>query len=172
VIYNVIGLQPSTIAEYFARVTFNIGLKKSFTGAREMNKKVPQVLARSIFLLLSFAASSAMAEGESVAKNSTIKEIKTSTDGFHWLTKNCNVEEGDEIETTPGSPPLTIDDPATPGCNNWEINLVLDGDISKDEKNFDLPVLDLNYGIGDNLQVKFEIPNVVLNSQNPRTQAI
>jgi hypothetical protein len=92
------------------------------------------------------------------------------TSGFHFFAAQCKVEanEAEEIETTPQSPPLTVDDPGTPGCNRWEINFVVDGDITRDARSWDLPLLDINYGVGDNLQLKYEVPNV--NSQSGDTQ--
>ena len=65
------------------------------------------------------------------------------------------------VEMMVGSPPMVSDDTGTPGNGNWEINVVLDGDISKDSKAFELPLMDINYGIGDRLQLKYEVPYVV-----------
>ncbi len=115
---------------------------------------------------------SALAEVESAAVISAKQESVSSTGKFHWITHNCSTEENGEIETTPGSPPLNIDDPATPGCNNWEINVVADGDLSRQEKAWNLPLLDINYGIGDNLQLKYEVPHVISNAQNSSNSAI
>ena len=63
----------------------------------------------------------------------------------------------------PQSPPLDVDDPGTPGCNRWEINGLFDGDISRNASNWNLSLMDINYGIGDNLQFKYELPYI--NSQ-------
>jgi hypothetical protein len=71
-------------------------------------------------------------------------------------------EQAEEpVEMMVGSPPMVSDDTGTPGNGNWEINVVLDGDISKDSKAFELPLMDINYGIGDRLQLKYEVPYVV-----------
>ncbi len=99
-------------------------------------------LILSICLLFGFAQASAT-EGES---------------RFHLLILKCEAEVSTGLETTPQSPPLNVDDPATPGCNKWEINVSANGDITKDEKSWQLPLLDINYGIGDNLQLKYEVP--------------
>lgn len=77
---------------------------------------------------------------------------------FHLVTFKCEPEANDEVDATPQSPPLQVDDPSTPGCNQWEINVVADGDLSRDQKNWKLPLLDINYGIGDNIQLKYELP--------------
>lgn len=71
-------------------------------------------------------------------------------------------EQAEEpVEMVVGSPPMVSDDTGTPGNGNWEINVMLAGDISKDSKTFELPLMDINYGIGDRLQLKYEVPYVV-----------
>jgi Putative MetA-pathway of phenol degradation len=71
-------------------------------------------------------------------------------------------EQAEEpVEMVVGSPPMVSDDTGTPGNGNWEINVVLDGDISKDSNAFELPLMDINYGIGDRFQLKYEMPYVV-----------
>src|SRR5262245_2859655 len=60
-----------------------------------------------------------------------------------------------------GGPPLLTDDPETPGNRQWEINTGVTFKLQGDSKDFDLPSLDLNYGWGDHLQLKFEIPWLV-----------
>ena len=85
---------------------------------------------------------------------------------FHFLTFNCEESEREEMtaDATPQSPPLEVDDPGTPGCNAWEINLTFSGDMAKDEKEYELPLLDMNYGVGDNLQLKYEVPFLLKDS--------
>jgi hypothetical protein len=57
-----------------------------------------------------------------------------------------------------GSPPLITDDPGTPGDGHWEINLGFSTEKRPGERVSELPLIDLNYGIGDRLQLKYEIP--------------
>jgi len=57
-----------------------------------------------------------------------------------------------------GGPPMVTDDPGTPGGGHWEINLAWTGEHSSGETTQDAPLLDLNYGVGDRLQVKYEVP--------------
>jgi hypothetical protein len=111
-------------------------------------------------------------EGGSVANTTSKREFVPASSKFHWLTHTCTVEENEEIETTPGSPPLDVDDPATPGCGKWEINVTFDGDLTREEKTWELPLLDVNYGIGDNLQLKYEVPNVIQDSPDSHTASI
>lgn len=58
-------------------------------------------------------------------------------------------------------PPLVTDDPGTPGPNNWEINVAFTSESSKEEKRVELPFLDLNYGLGERIQLKYEVPYVI-----------
>jgi hypothetical protein len=55
-------------------------------------------------------------------------------------------------------PPLLTDDPGTPGPNHWEINLALTAEQDARLWGFETPLLDLNYGVGDHLQLKYEAP--------------
>jgi hypothetical protein len=57
-----------------------------------------------------------------------------------------------------GSPPLLTDDPGTPGDGHWEINLGLSTEQRPGVRAGEMPLLDLNYGVGDRLQLKYEIP--------------
>jgi hypothetical protein len=57
-----------------------------------------------------------------------------------------------------GGPPLRTDDPGTPGSRNWEINVASTQFWSKSEREFESPLLDINYGLGDRIQLKYEVP--------------
>src|SRR6266480_1310266 len=57
-----------------------------------------------------------------------------------------------------GGPPLITDDPDTPGPGYWEINFSTLFEKSRRERRFELPRLDLNYGVGRRIQLKFEMP--------------
>jgi hypothetical protein len=56
-----------------------------------------------------------------------------------------------------GGPPLLTDDPGTPGNRNWEINIAAMRNISPGEREFEAPLLDINYGLGDRIQLKYQI---------------
>lgn len=92
-------------------------------------------------------------------RNSEDSEDKTDGSHFTKVTHRCKKEGEEGPDTSPQSPPLVIDDPGTPGCGQWEINVTFDIDSAKGEKHIEAPLLDINYGIGDNLQLKFEVPN-------------
>jgi hypothetical protein len=64
-----------------------------------------------------------------------------------------------------GGPPLLTDDPGTPGNNNWEVNLGYTSDRQSADNYYEAPILDMNYGLGDRVQLKYEMP-FVCNSTN------
>ena len=76
---------------------------------------------------------------------------------FTLFGHECKAEEDEGPETTPGSPPLDVDDTGTPGCNAWEVNIVTSGEFGK-SMSLETPLFDINYGVGDNLQIKVEAP--------------
>ena len=84
------------------------------------------------------------------------EEMHETGGKFSLFGHECKAEE-DELETTPGSPPLDVDDPGTPGCNGWEVNVVTSAEFAKGMTG-ETPLLDINYGIGDNIQLKYEVP--------------
>ncbi len=59
-----------------------------------------------------------------------------------------------------GGPPLLTDDPGTPGRDNWEINLGYTIDRQPGDNEYETPILDMNYGWGDRVQLKYEMPYV------------
>lgn len=73
------------------------------------------------------------------------------------------------VEMTVGSPPMISDDTDTPGPGNLELNVVFNGAWSHDQRSFEAPLLDLNYGIGERLQLKYEVPYVIEHSTESDT---
>jgi hypothetical protein len=57
-----------------------------------------------------------------------------------------------------GGPPLLTDDPDTPGSGYWEINLSTFLERSLHSSTIERPRLDANYGVGERIQLKFEVP--------------
>lgn len=55
-----------------------------------------------------------------------------------------------------GGPPLIEDDPCTPGANKWEINVAYAYVRTPDMRQMDIPHMDLNYGLGERIQLKYE----------------
>jgi hypothetical protein len=60
-----------------------------------------------------------------------------------------------------GGPPLLTDDPGTPGAGNWEINFAWTSQNSASTRYEEAPLVDINYGVGERLQLKFEMPWVI-----------
>jgi hypothetical protein len=55
-----------------------------------------------------------------------------------------------------GGPPMITDDPGTPGNRKWEINLAVIFEHRPNETSFDAPGIDLNYGVGENIQLTLQ----------------
>src|SRR5438067_6203458 len=65
-----------------------------------------------------------------------------------------------------GGPPLLTDDPETPGNGHWEINVAWTLSQKQNARLFAIPLIDINYGLGERIQLKDEVPWLVL----PRRQ--
>ena len=70
-----------------------------------------------------------------------------------------------------GGPPLLTDDTGTPGDGAWELNVAVTMEKTSREDFWEAPILDLNYGIGDRVQLKFEIPWAVLDEDDAETRS-
>jgi len=57
---------------------------------------------------------------------------------------------------------MITDDPGTPGDRKWEINLAIALEHRSDETSLDLPAIDLNYGVGENIQLTLQTAPVLL----------
>jgi hypothetical protein len=55
-----------------------------------------------------------------------------------------------------GGPPLLTDDPGTPGNRNWEINFASMLVFIREQRFVQAPLLDVNYGLGDRIQLKYQ----------------
>jgi hypothetical protein len=60
-----------------------------------------------------------------------------------------------------GGPPLFTDDPGTPGAGNWEVNVAMTMDRTASFSTWGTPLVDANYGWGERVQLKLEMPWVV-----------
>jgi len=60
-----------------------------------------------------------------------------------------------------GGPPYLTNDPGTPGNGNWEINLASMQTIARTVAAYQVPQIDLNFGLGDRIQLTYEIPYVL-----------
>ncbi len=70
-----------------------------------------------------------------------------------------------------GGPPFITDDPGTPGDGNWEINVALIAERHPDERIFNAPILDINYGLGPRIQLKYQVPYLVVGANDSPTRS-
>jgi hypothetical protein len=61
-----------------------------------------------------------------------------------------------------GGPPTITDDPGTPGNGKWENNLAIAFDNRPNETLIELPAIDLNYGLGDYVQLTLQTAPILL----------
>jgi hypothetical protein len=57
-----------------------------------------------------------------------------------------------------GGPPFITDDPGTPGNRHWEINFGWIGNHNPGQSYYEIPDVDMNYGWGNRIQLKYELP--------------
>jgi hypothetical protein len=70
-----------------------------------------------------------------------------------------------------GGPPFITDDPGTPGNKQWEINLGWTANHNPGNSYYETPDIDMNYGWGDRIQLKYEVPMAVYTDPNDTTHA-
>jgi hypothetical protein len=68
-------------------------------------------------------------------------------------------------------PPFITNDPGTPGNANWEINIASAQSISRGGAAYQLPQIDLNYGLGPSVQLTYEIPYVLQTNDGQARQS-
>ncbi len=61
-----------------------------------------------------------------------------------------------------GGPPMITDDPGTPGTGHWENNFAFTLDNTPSEHLYETPIADINYGWGPRVQLKLELPLLVV----------
>ena len=57
---------------------------------------------------------------------------------------------------------MITDDPGTPGPGHWENNIAIAFEHRPHETAYDLPALDLNYGLGEHIQLTLQGGPVLL----------
>lgn len=68
-------------------------------------------------------------------------------------------------------PPLLTDDTGAPGDKHWEINIAYTLDKRHTQATHETPILDLNYGVGDNIQFKYEVPWLLIHENGAGTKS-
>ena len=70
-----------------------------------------------------------------------------------------------------GGPPMITDDPGTPGNGKFEINLAIAFEHRPNETSVDAPGIDINYGVGDRIQLTLQGGPVLLKRSDHGTIA-
>lgn len=76
-----------------------------------------------------------------------------------------------QIIRAQAGPPFLTNDPGTPGNANWEINLGSMQTLARGVSSYQVPQIDLNFGLGDRVQLTYEIPYVLQASTGQPTQS-
>jgi len=66
---------------------------------------------------------------------------------------------------------MVTDDPATPGAGRWEVNFLTTLIRSRDGSIFEAPLIDLNYGLGNHIQLKLEAPWLVMKESGEKRKS-
>jgi hypothetical protein len=72
---------------------------------------------------------------------------------FPWISVACVLAAANVY----GGPPLLTDDPDTPGPNHWEINVGATSEDAAHQWVFGAPLMDINYGVGERIQLKYQV---------------
>ena len=95
----------------------------------------------------------------------------------NWFTKvlllaSCIALVGLPAALAQGGPPMLTDDPGTPGDKHWEINTAwIMTQTRSGDRSMALPLLDINYGVGAHLQLKYEVPWLVTHATGEKTKS-
>jgi hypothetical protein len=81
------------------------------------------------------------------------------------------IASGAFLAHSQGGPPFITDDPGTPGNHHWEINFGWIADHNPANATYQTPDIDMNYGWGDRIQLKYELPMAVATDSNNTTRA-
>jgi hypothetical protein len=61
-----------------------------------------------------------------------------------------------------GGPPMITDDPGTPGNGKWENNFAITFEHRSGETGYEVPEIDLNFGVGEHIQLTLQTAPVLL----------
>jgi len=63
---------------------------------------------------------------------------------------------------------MITDDPVTVEKGHWEINNAITYEHTASSDAFELPLEDFNYGLTDNIHLKYEVPFIILHNYGSR----
>ena len=61
---------------------------------------------------------------------------------------------------------MITDDPGTPGSGKWENNIAFAFEHRDGETSYDVPAIDLNYGVGEHIQLTLQTAPVILKRED------
>jgi hypothetical protein len=67
-------------------------------------------------------------------------------------------------------PPILTDDTGTPGPGKWETNMGFTVEKRRDTTFYNTPALDLNYGVGDRIQLNYSVSWIVMHTSDEGTK--
>src|SRR5579862_9452319 len=70
-----------------------------------------------------------------------------------------------------GGPPLITDDPGTPGSGQTELNMAFTVEKFRSKTQYGTPLIDFNYGVGDRIQLKCQIPWLIQTAHSQPTES-
>jgi hypothetical protein len=105
------------------------------------------------------------------SKNATRRDIARLKDSTRHFFYTALALLAPPLASAQAGPPFLTNDPGTPGSANWEINLGSMQTISRGTASYQLPQIDLNFGVGDRIQLTYEVPYVVQPSDRHPTQS-
>ena len=70
-----------------------------------------------------------------------------------------------------GGPPMVTDDPGTPGAGKWEINIGAISSRTRGHRELAAPDADINYGWGEHIQLKADVPWVTARDDGQHSKA-
>jgi hypothetical protein len=85
------------------------------------------------------------------------------------LVRGSGLGPGPSLIHAQGGPPLQTDDPGTPGHRHWEVNVAATLEHTADGTLYEAPLGDANYGVGERIQLKLEVPLLVERRAGTRT---
>src|SRR5262245_52176863 len=70
-----------------------------------------------------------------------------------------------------GGPPLLTNAPGAPGDGRWEINLAVTAEKAEGRNSYQVPDVDVNYGVGERLQLTAEMPWLLVDTEGSELRA-
>lgn len=89
-----------------------------------------------------------------------LRQVRRSRPPRGGLLALCWLATAGRVHAQAG-PPFLTNDPGTPGNANWEINLASMQTLSRGFASYQVPQIDLNFGVGERIQLTYELPYVV-----------